>query len=119
MSPSLLCYTKRTSRILRNRNILIFSIEPFSPFLSRNKWLPLLLTLLYEYTNPDSKWRPYLDLVPSEAVLNQPIFWNKQEKEYLALIGLKDDVESDETNIEEGYKHFVLPFMNKQKKYFE
>jgi SET domain-containing protein 6 len=81
--------------------------------------LPLLLTLLYEYTNPTSKWRPYLDLVPSETVLNQPIFWNEQEREYLTLIGLKDGVDDDETNIEKGYIYFVLPFMDEHKEYFE
>ena len=52
-------------------------------------------------------------------MLNQPIFWNEQEKEYLALIGLKDDVQSDDTNIEEGYKQFVLPFMKQHREYFE
>ncbi|XP_028400614.1 N-lysine methyltransferase SETD6-like [Dendronephthya gigantea] len=86
---------------------------------SRNKWLPLLITLLHEYTNPTSKWRPYLDLVPSETVLNQPIFWTEQERKILTSIDLKDGVEEDERNIELGYKNFVLPFMEKNKKYFD
>ena len=108
---------------MHGTHCLLFMLIPpsniFSSFLPRNKWLPLLLTLLYEYTNPTSKWRPYLDLVPSETVLNQPIFWNEQEREYLTLIGLKDGVDDDETNIEKGYIYFVLPFMDKHKEYFE
>ena len=88
-------------------------------FLFRNRWVPLLVTLLYEYTNPTSKWRPYLDLVPSEAVLNQPIFWTEQEREILTSIGLKDGVENDDRNIELGYTDIVLPLMEKNRKYFE
>jgi hypothetical protein len=103
------------SACARRRNSQKF----FLSFLHRNKWLPLLVTLLFEYTNPESKWRPYLDLVPRETVLNQPIFWSELEREYLTLVGLKDGVESDETNIEEGYREFVLPFVDKHTEFFE
>jgi hypothetical protein len=94
-------------------------MKHFLSFLHRDKWLPLLVTLLFEYTNPESKWRPYLELVPSETVLNQPIFWSELEREYLTLVGLKDGVENDETNIEDGYREFVLPFMDKHTEFFE
>lgn len=81
--------------------------------------MPLLVTLLYEFTNPHSKWRPYLDLVPSKTVLNQPIFWNEEERNYLTLIGLKDGVDNDVMHIRDGYFNFVLPFMERHNDYFE
>ena len=38
-------------------------------------WAPLLIALMYEYNNPDSVWRPYLDLVPDFDELDLPMFW--------------------------------------------
>ena len=40
-------------------------------------WVPPLVALLYEYTKPDSKWRPYLDLVPDYDLLDLPMFWKE------------------------------------------
>ena len=85
----------------------------------RHQWLPLLVALLYEYTNSCSLWRPYLDLVPSEDILNQPIFWTEQEREWLNLIGIKDSVDNDVKCIEQQYFGHVVPFMEKHEKYFE
>lgn len=77
------------------------------------------MTLLYEYTNSSSKWRPYLDLVPSEAVLNQPIFWNRSERELLDMIEIKDNVVSDIKCIEEQYNNWVRPLIEDNPNYFE
>lgn len=40
-------------------------------------WVPLLLALLYEYNNPQSPWRPYLDLIPDFSELDLPMFWSR------------------------------------------
>ena len=42
-----------------------------------NQWIPLLIALLQEQADPDSKWRPYLDLVPDFQELDLPIFWER------------------------------------------
>ncbi|KAK6192842.1 hypothetical protein SNE40_004243 [Patella caerulea] len=45
--------------------------------LSESGWVPLLISLMYEYNNPTSTWRPYLDLVPDFKELNLPMFWER------------------------------------------
>ena len=87
--------------------------------LSRSGWAPLLLALMYEYTNPTSHWKPYLNLVPDVTVLDQPMFWGKEERQReLDGTGIEDDVESDIHRIEEEYNTIVLPFIKKHKQYF-
>ena len=44
---------------------------------SNSGWVPLLLSLMFEYTNNDSLWRPYLDLCPDFNELDQPMFWSR------------------------------------------
>jgi SET domain-containing protein 6 len=44
---------------------------------STSGWVPLLLSLMYEYNNPQSKWRSYLDLVPDFNQLDLPMFWTE------------------------------------------
>ena len=74
---------------------------------------------MYEYTNPTSHWKPYLNLVPDVTVLDQPMFWGEEERQReLDGTGIKDDVESDIDHIEEEYNTIVLPFIKKHKQYF-
>ena len=55
-----------------------FCLSPASAHLKTNSgWVPLILAVMYEYTNPDSKWRPYLDLFPDYAELDPPMFWGR------------------------------------------
>lgn len=42
---------------------------------SASGWVPLLLGLLYEYTCPQSHWKPYLSLWTDFRTLDQPMFW--------------------------------------------
>ena len=74
---------------------------------------------MYEYTNPTSHWKPYLNLVPDVTVLDQPMFWGEEERQReLDGTGIEDDVESDIHRIEEEYNAIVLPFIKKHKQYF-
>ena len=85
----------------------------------RSGWAPLLLTLMYEYTNPTSHWKPYLNLVPEVTVLDQPIFWNVEERQReLKGTGIEEDVENDVQGIEEEYNTTALPFIKKYPQYF-
>ena len=82
--------------------------------LPRSGWAPLLVTLMYEYTNPSSHWKPYLNLVPDVTVLDQPMFWRLEERQKeLQGTGIEEDVESDVQHIEEEYNVIVLPFIKK------
>ncbi|XP_077868304.1 N-lysine methyltransferase setd6-like, partial [Saccoglossus kowalevskii] len=42
---------------------------------SNSGWVTIILALMYEYTNPTSLWRPYLDACPDFNVLDHPMFW--------------------------------------------
>ncbi len=44
---------------------------------SGSGWVPALLALMYEYTNTNSKWQPYLQLIPNFDQLDLPMFWKK------------------------------------------
>ncbi|CAG5958473.1 unnamed protein product [Menidia menidia] len=79
---------------------------------SSSGWVPLLLALLYEYTSPQSHWRPYLSLWPDFRALDQPMFWSKEERaELLRGTGLPELVDTDLSNIRREYKEVVVPFM--------
>ena len=87
--------------------------------LFRSGWTPLLVALMYEYTDPSSHWRPYLNLIPDINVLDQPMFWGRRERQKeLKGTGILEDVEHDVQEIEEEYKCIAWPFMNKHKQYF-
>ncbi|XP_060592491.1 N-lysine methyltransferase setd6-like [Ruditapes philippinarum] len=82
-------------------------------------WVPLLIALMYEYNNPTSHWRPYLDLVPDFKELDLPMFWPSAErKDLLEGTGVDEAVTKDLTNIEKEFKDVVLPFVRKHKNKF-
>ncbi|XP_026875423.2 N-lysine methyltransferase setd6 isoform X2 [Electrophorus electricus] len=79
---------------------------------SSSGWVPLILALMYEYTCPESYWRPYLSLWPDFKKLDHPMFWSKEERERLLKgTGIPEAVDTDLTNIEKEYKDTVLPFI--------
>ena len=74
---------------------------------------------MYEYTDPSSHWRPYLNLISDINVLDQPMFWGRRERQKeLKGTGILEDVEHDVQEIEEEYRCIAWPFMNKHKQYF-
>lgn len=74
---------------------------------------------MYEYTNPTSRWKPYLNLVPDVTILDQPMFWGEDERQKeLRGTGIEEDVERDIQHIEEEYNSIVLPFIKKHQQYF-
>ncbi|MGH0142295.1 UNVERIFIED_CONTAM: hypothetical protein FKN15_002877 [Acipenser sinensis] len=42
---------------------------------SQSGWVPLLLALMFEYTNSKSHWSPYLSLWTDFRALDHPMFW--------------------------------------------
>ncbi|XP_016117050.1 N-lysine methyltransferase setd6 [Sinocyclocheilus grahami] len=79
---------------------------------SASGWVPLLLGLLYEYTCPQSHWKPYLSLWPDFRTLDQPMFWSEEEREKLLKgTGIPEAVETDLKKLQDEYNNIVLPFM--------
>ncbi|KAK2838390.1 hypothetical protein Q7C36_013204 [Tachysurus vachellii] len=79
---------------------------------SPSGWVPLLLSLMYEYTLAESHWKPYLSLWPDFRKLDHPMFWSKEEREKLLKgTGIPEAVDTDLTNIQKEYNDTVLPFM--------
>ncbi|KAM9351907.1 N-lysine methyltransferase setd6 [Symphorus nematophorus] len=81
---------------------------------SSSGWVPLLLALLYEYTSPQSHWRPYLSLWTNFKTLDHPMFWSKEERDRLLRgTGVPEAVDTDLANIQREYTDVVLPFITK------
>ncbi|XP_008298936.1 N-lysine methyltransferase setd6 [Stegastes partitus] len=79
---------------------------------SSSGWVPLLLSLLYEYTTSQSHWKPYLSLWTNFKTLDHPMFWPKEERERLLRgTGVPEAVDTDLNNIQREYTDVVLPFM--------
>ncbi|XP_072520119.1 N-lysine methyltransferase setd6 [Salminus brasiliensis] len=79
---------------------------------SSSGWVPLLLALMYEYTCPESHWKPYLALWTDFRKLDHPMFWSKEERERLLKgTGIPEAVDTDLSNIQNEYNETVLPFM--------
>uniref|UniRef100_A0A3Q4BU78 N-lysine methyltransferase SETD6 n=1 Tax=Mola mola TaxID=94237 RepID=A0A3Q4BU78_MOLML len=81
---------------------------------SSSGWVPLLLALLYEYTSPQSHWRPYLSLWTDFKTLDLPMFWPTEERDALLRgTGISEAVNRDLANIRREYMDVVLPFITK------
>ncbi|KAI0221293.1 N-lysine methyltransferase SETD6 [Lamellibrachia satsuma] len=86
---------------------------------SRSGWVPLLLALMYEYTNPTSRWRPYTRLLPDFDELDLPMFWPKSEvDQQLTGTGVVEAVTKDLTSLTEEFQTLVLPFIKKHANIF-
>ena len=42
---------------------------------SESNWAKLVISLMFECNNENSKWKPYLDLFPDYNLLDLPMFW--------------------------------------------
>ncbi|KAJ8336618.1 hypothetical protein SKAU_G00378380 [Synaphobranchus kaupii] len=79
---------------------------------SASGWVSLLMTLMWEYTSPESYWGPYLSLWPDLKVLDHPMFWSEEERvRLLQGTGIPEAVDTDLDNIHKEYSDIVLPFI--------
>ncbi|CAH1801282.1 unnamed protein product [Owenia fusiformis] len=86
---------------------------------SKSNWVPLLLTLCHESSIPDSKWRPYLEIVPDFDELDLPMFWPMNDVEAeLQGTGVISAVKTDIDNINNEFNNIVLPFMKRHAELF-
>ncbi|XP_067905905.1 N-lysine methyltransferase setd6 isoform X1 [Heterodontus francisci] len=87
---------------------------------SQSGWVPLLLSMMFEITNSESRWKPYFSLWPDFRTLHHPMFWSEEERNRLLLgTGVALAVEKDLLNIEEEYNSVVLPFMKSHPDIFD
>ncbi|XP_069510695.1 N-lysine methyltransferase SETD6 [Ambystoma mexicanum] len=91
-----------------------------SSLASDSGWVPLLLSLLYEYTNSASRWKPYFALWPDLKGLDHPMFWPEQErKRLLQGTGVPEVVKRDLENMQVEYFTIVTPFMRNHPDLFQ
>uniref|UniRef100_H3AWK3 N-lysine methyltransferase SETD6 n=1 Tax=Latimeria chalumnae TaxID=7897 RepID=H3AWK3_LATCH len=87
---------------------------------SPSGWVPLLMSLLYEYTNEKSHWKPYFSLWMDFKGLEHPMFWSEQERaKLLQGTGIPEAVATDLINIQKEYNTIVLPFMKSHPTLFD
>lgn len=85
---------------------------------SASGWVPLLVCLMYEQTNPKSKWRPYLDMFPNFSDQELPMFWDKSELSELQGTGVPEAVSRDLKNIQHEFESVVLPCISQHPELF-
>ncbi|XP_029651312.1 N-lysine methyltransferase SETD6 [Octopus sinensis] len=82
-------------------------------------WITLLLSILHEYNKPNSKWRPYFNLVPDFKHLELPLFWSETNRtELLQGTDINKLVESDLESINSDFNNVILPFVKKHPEAF-
>ncbi|XP_072374727.1 N-lysine methyltransferase setd6 isoform X2 [Scyliorhinus torazame] len=87
---------------------------------SPSGWVPLLLSMMFEITSSESRWKSYFSLWPDFSSLHHPMFWSEEERNRLLLgTGVALAVEKDLLNIEEEYNSIVLPFMKSHPNTFD
>ncbi|KAK3084205.1 hypothetical protein FSP39_010000 [Pinctada imbricata] len=104
------------SMLLHPGNCSISRVFEKDPLKSKSGWAELLIALMYEYTNPESKWKPYFELVPNFKKLDLPMFWPKNDRDDLLRgTGVSEAVNRDLDNISTEFHDVVLPYINRHK----
>eukprot|EP00033_Pygsuia_biforma_P004264 GCRY01004674.1.p1 GENE.GCRY01004674.1~~GCRY01004674.1.p1 ORF type:complete len:431 (+),score=120.01 GCRY01004674.1:102-1394(+) len=78
-------------------------------------WSSLIVVLMYEYTNPNSKWRAYLDCLPKS--FNTPLFWTDEEVALLKGTSCYDKI--GKADIQSTFDTVVVPFMKSNPDLFD
>ncbi|KAL6074480.1 Ribosomal lysine N-methyltransferase 4 [Balamuthia mandrillaris] len=75
----------------------------------QNSWMALILAMMYESLQPDSRWAPYFAVLPKE--LTTPLFWS--EEDLAELIGTETLEQLGKEKIIADYHNFILPVIQK------
>eukprot|EP01087_Luapelamoeba_hula_P000700 TRINITY_DN1051_c2_g1_i2.p1 TRINITY_DN1051_c2_g1~~TRINITY_DN1051_c2_g1_i2.p1 ORF type:complete len:1452 (+),score=430.42 TRINITY_DN1051_c2_g1_i2:1-4356(+) len=78
-------------------------------------WTSVILALMYEATNPASKWKPYIDILPT--TFTTPLFWDDKEVDTL-LGGTTVHSAIGKQQIINDYHEVVLPFIRRNPEEF-
>ncbi|KAF6030023.1 SETD6 [Bugula neritina] len=86
---------------------------------SNSGWLPLILALMYERLNPESKWREYLDTFPNFHDMELPMFWPLSELDSeLSGTGMVHSVATDIQNMRKEFEEVLLPVIERNPEIF-
>ncbi|KJE88897.1 hypothetical protein CAOG_000472 [Capsaspora owczarzaki ATCC 30864] len=77
--------------------------------------MPLVVAMMYEITNKDSFWRPYLDLLPE--TLDTPMFWNDDDLELLEGTSTLSHLGKEDA--ETIFTEQIVPFMKLHPTHFD
>ena len=61
------------------KTLLKHAFNSFYSLDDSSGWIPLLITLMYEFMKENSFWRPYLDLIPEIPGFGHPLFWKEAD----------------------------------------
>uniref|UniRef100_UPI00358E2559 N-lysine methyltransferase SETD6 n=1 Tax=Myxine glutinosa TaxID=7769 RepID=UPI00358E2559 len=87
---------------------------------SRSRWVPLLITLMYESSHLDSPWAPYIALWPNFLQADLPMFWPRDERrELLRGTGVLQATAQDLRNIRKEFRTVVAHFPSRHTDVFE
>jgi len=81
---------------------------------SLDSWTSLILVLIYEYLRPDSKWRPYLDVLPQS--FETLMFWTENELKELQASAVTTKIGKKEAN--DMFRSKILPVVSAHAKLF-
>ena len=86
---------------------------------SESNWSKLIISLMYECNNPESKWSAYLSLFPDYEQLDLPMFWSAFEFEnFLNHTCIKQNVSRDFENMKKEFETIIIPFLKDNKDKF-
>jgi SET domain-containing protein 6 len=63
--------------LLNTSNSKLQSLLTSEEWNSLKNWTPLILTMMWESQQPDSLWKPYFDIMPTQ--FNSLMFWSQDE----------------------------------------
>lgn len=85
---------------------------------SDSNWSKLILCIMSEISEPNSKWSPYLKLFPNYEMLDMPMFWSESSFEMLTNTCVNRNVKIDMVNMQREFESIILPFVKTHKSYF-
>ena len=75
--PDEVLFSIPRSLLLNTSNSQLASLLTEAERSSLRNWTPLILTMMWEARQPDSRWRPYFDIMPTE--FDSLMFWSEEE----------------------------------------
>ncbi len=85
---------------------------------SDSNWSKLILSIMSELNDPNSKWSAYLKLFPNYDMLDLPIFWSESTFEALSNTCVYRNVKTDLVNMKKEFDTIIVPFIKSHQENF-
>ncbi|KIW03364.1 uncharacterized protein PV09_05572 [Verruconis gallopava] len=79
-------------------------------------WLELIFTLLYENGKSDSKWRPYLNILPAQDQFDTLMYWDESELKELEASAVVYKIGKD--SADKTFREYIWPKVQAQPSLF-